>query len=350
MDGAGIIHGTGMWGSVAALWVVGPSSGFPYVAPWYNAAFLSVPALEEGGPIMWLKEPAKLNDTIDYLGTHQLCFYLVRGEDALIVGGGMNHATPAVDAQLDALDIDPARVKYAVMTHSHFDHCGAMPYFRRRFPGVQVLGTSAAQQALSKQKVVDYNAKMNDLATEQAGLGARCLCLADRTSELAVDRVVSDGEVLDLGNGVTVEFYEVPGHSRCCLATYVPCCKALFPTDTTPYPVHEWTDLAFPSAQYDFASYVASLQRLNEFDVDIVGLDHHGVLLGAQAGEFLRRGLDRTLAFQERVLRMYAESNDLDSVSRDITREALPTVQLPFITEDLLFVITRAMIKSIVGV
>ena len=67
-----------------------------------------------------------------------------------------------------------------------------------------------------------------------------------------MDRVVTDGETLDLGNGVKVEFYEVPGHSKCCLATYVPSCKALFPTDTMPFPVDAWCDLAFPSAQYDF--------------------------------------------------------------------------------------------------
>jgi len=297
---------------------------------------------------MWLKEPTKINETIEFLGTYELCFYLVRGEDMLIVGGGMNHATPALDRQLDALELDESRVKYVVMTHSHFDHCGAMPYFRRRFPGIQVLGTAAAQQTLTRQKVVDYNAKLNDMATEQAGLGAQCVCVATDTSGLAVDRVVADGEVLDLGAGVKVEFYEVPGHSRCCLATWVPSVKALFPTDTSPQPLTHWRDLSFPSAQYDFAAYVASLQKLNQFDVEILGLDHFGVLLHDQAKEFLRLGLERTLAFRDRVLGMYAEGKDLDEISRIITREALPMTELPFISEDLLFIITRAMIKSII--
>jgi len=298
---------------------------------------------------MWLKEPARINDTIDFLGTHELCFYLVRGDDALIVGGGMIHAMPALDAQLDALDIEPSRVKYAVMTHSHFDHCGAMPYLRQRFPGIQVLGTAAARDVLAKQKVVDYNARMNDLAAQQLGLSSACLCVAERAADLGVDRVVSDGEAIDLGNGVRVEFYEVPGHSKCCVATYVPSCKALFPSDTTPHPVSDWCDLALPSAQYDFESYVKSLQRLNEFDVEILGLDHHGVLIGEQAAQFLRKGLERTLAFRDRVIARYAEVKDLDTVAREVAAEALTMVQLPFITGDLMFIITRAMIKNMVG-
>lgn len=298
---------------------------------------------------MWQKEPGPVNDHIYFLGTHQLCFYLVRGDDAMIVGGGMSHATPFVEEQLNDLDVDPSRVKYLVLTHSHFDHCGALPYFRARFPNVQVLGSSAAAEVFSKQKVLDYNAKMNDAAAQQENLWHRCLHLCDCAAQLAVDRVVSDGEAVDLGKGIRAEFYEVPGHSKCCLATYIPSLKALFPTDTTPQPVNDWRELSYPSAQYDFESYVASLERLNKFDVEILGLDHYGVLRGEQAREFLRLGLERTLAFRSLVLERYAASRDVDAVAEEVTHEALPMIGLPFITRDLLFVITRAMIRSIVS-
>ncbi len=298
---------------------------------------------------MWVREPGRINEHIDFLGTHELCFYLVRGEQALIVGGGMSHATPALDAQLRNLSIDAAQVQYVVLTHSHFDHCGALPYLRQRFPGVQVLGTAAAAEVLAKQKVVDYNAKMNDAAAEQVGLRQQCLCVAERSEGLVVDRVVRDGEVVDLGDGVQVEFYEVPGHSRCCLATYVPAFKALFPTDTMPQPVQAWNDLSFPSAQYDFEQFLASLRRLTAFDVEILGLDHHGVLLGEQAKEYLKLSLARSLAFRDYVVARYAALGDLDAVAQEVTDVALPMVKLPFITAELMFIITRAMVKNIVG-
>lgn len=297
---------------------------------------------------MWLQQPGKINERIDFLGTHELCFYLVRGADAMIVGGGMSHATPFLEQQLEALDLDPLAVKYLVLTHSHFDHCGAIPFFRSRFPNLEVLGSEAAREILSKQKVLDYNAKANDDAAQQEGLWDRCMHLCDRPEALAVDRVVRDGDIIDLGDGVTVQFYEVPGHSKCCLATYVPSLKALFPTDTMPQPVNDWRELSYPSAQYDFGSYVASLERLNRFDVEILGLDHYGVLLNEQAREFLRLGLERTLAFRSLVLERYAASQDVDAVAEEVTDEALPMIGLPFITRDLLFVITRAMIRSIV--
>lgn len=313
-----------------------------------SRAFVRVLNTKEA-PTVWLKEPTRINDAIEFLGSYELCFYLVRGRDALIVGGGMSHATPDLERQFDALHVDSSTVKYLSLTHSHFDHCGALPYLRQRFPGLQVLGTLAAQQALAKPKVADYNARMNDLAAEQLGVRERCLCVAERVGDVTVDRVVTDGESLDLGGGVTVEFYEVPGHSKCCLATYVPLYKALFPTDTTPHPVNDWRDLSFPSAQYDFELYLSSLRRLTEFDVEILGLDHHGVMLGEQATQFLRLGLERALRFRDRVLARYAVTNDLDAVAREVTIEAFPMVQLPFITEDLMFIITRAMVKNIVA-
>ena len=298
---------------------------------------------------MWIKEPARINDHIDFLGTHELCFYLLHADDALIVDGGMSHATPALDGQLNKLDVDPATVKYAVVTHSHFDHCGALPYFRQRFPNVQILGTEAARDALAKQKIADYNARVNDQAARDLGFGTLCAPIVDRTDELKIDMVVTDGDTIDLGQGIEVQFYQVPGHSKCCVATYVPKFKALFPTDTTPHPVGEWTSLTFPSAQHNFAEYVESLRRLNTFDVEILGLDHHGVLVGEQAQEFLAMGLQRTLDFQKLVITRYQETSDLDLVAKEVTREEIKRVQLPFITEDLLFLITRAMLKSVVG-
>ncbi|MCK5212651.1 MAG: MBL fold metallo-hydrolase, partial [Dehalococcoidia bacterium] len=177
---------------------------------------------------MWLKTPTRINDRIEFLGTYELCYYLVRGEDTMIVGGGMNHATPALESQFNELDIDPDIVRYVVVTHTHFDHCGALPYLRKRFPRAQVLGTAAAKTVLAKPKVVDYNAKMNDLAAQQVGLADQCVPLQGVSPEaFSIDRVVTDGEIIDLGAGVTAQFLEVPGHSRCCVATYVPEFKAL---------------------------------------------------------------------------------------------------------------------------
>ena len=299
---------------------------------------------------MWFKQPTKLNDQIRFLGTHELCHYLVQGDVAMIVGCGMNHVTPALESQFNELDIDPATVKYAVVTHSHFDHMGAIPYLRKRFPKIQVLGTAAAQTALAKPKVVDYNARMNDVAAQQLGLDGDCTPLQGMPPEVfAVDRVVSEGELIDLGAGITAQFLEVPGHSKCCVATYIPALRTLFPTDTTPHPVEEWNDLAFPSAQYDFSAYLASLRRLNDLDVDIVGLDHHGVMQGGDAKEFLELGLRRTLELQQHVLNQYSLSQDIDQISREVAEEALEKVSLPFINGDLMFIITRAMIRSIVA-
>ena len=298
---------------------------------------------------MWIKEPTRINDHIEFLGTHELCFYLIHGDDAMIIDGGMSHATPALEEQFARLDIDPAVVKYALVTHSHFDHCGAVPYFRQRFPNVQILGTEPAREALANEKIVNYNAKINDKAANDLGFGDACEPIADRTDELKIDTVISDGDMLDLGQGIVAEFYQVPGHSKCCVATYLPRFKALFPTDTTPHPVSEWTNLTFPSAQHSFVEYVESLKRLNRFAVEILGLDHHGVLTGEDAQEFLAMGLQRTLLFEERVLKRYEETGDLDMVAKELTHEEFERVRLPFITEDLFFLITKAMLKRIVG-
>ena len=81
---------------------------------------------------MWIKEPGKITDRIDFLGTHQICLYLIKGKEYMIVGGGMSYIAPSLEKQFSAMAVDLSKIKYLVIPHSHFDHCGAVPYLKRK--------------------------------------------------------------------------------------------------------------------------------------------------------------------------------------------------------------------------
>ncbi|MGA2227798.1 MAG: MBL fold metallo-hydrolase [Syntrophobacteraceae bacterium] len=38
------------------------------------------------------------------------------------------------------------RIQYLLSAHSHYDHCGAVPYLRRRYPHRQVLASREAEK------------------------------------------------------------------------------------------------------------------------------------------------------------------------------------------------------------
>lgn len=203
----------------------------------------------------------------------------------------MSWVTPALEKQLDVLNLDPARVRYLFITHSHFDHCGAVPYLKRRFPQAQVLASAYAQKVLTNPKVVEFIATRNEELIARLGLQGEQKRLNAQFDGIQVERAVAEGDTLDLGEGIEARVLAVPGHSQCALAVYVPALKALFPTDAAPFPNEDGRRISYPSPQYDFSLYKASLKKLASLDVDLCAFEHHGVFKGAEAVKILSRGL-----------------------------------------------------------
>ena len=167
---------------------------------------------------MWLGEPGKVTDRIDFLGTHKICLYLLKGEEAMIIGGGMGWIAPSLEEQFSAMDFDLKRIKYLVISHSHFDHCGAVPYLKRKFPQAQIVASAYSRDAFSKEKTIKFIVNTNQEIIQKLGLQAEHEQLNLQLNRIQVEQVVAENDVINLGDGIEVHFMEVPGHSKCSIA------------------------------------------------------------------------------------------------------------------------------------
>jgi glyoxylase-like metal-dependent hydrolase (beta-lactamase superfamily II) len=298
---------------------------------------------------MWIGEPGKVTDRIYFLGTREICLYLLKGKEAMIIGGGMSYIAPFLERQFSQMDFDTRNIKYIVVPHSHFDHCGAVPYLKRKFPQVQILASAYSQEVFSKEKVVNAIANANKEAIDALGLRDEHEKLNLEFDGIRVDRVVAENDIIDLGDGIEAHFIETPGHTKCSIAVYVPTLKALFPSDAAPVPMPDGSGLTGPSPQYDFPLYVESLKKLSSYDVEICAFEHHGVLFGAQARNILEEGLGQTEKFKNYVIEQYQEIGDLDKVAQKLAFEIQERNELPFLSMELQVTIIKAVIRKILA-
>jgi len=297
---------------------------------------------------MWIREPGEVSDRIDFLGTFDVCLYLLKGKEAMIIGGGMSHIAPSLERQFRQTDFDLAKIKYLVIPHSHFDHCGAVPYLKRRFPRAEIVASAHSKQVFSKEKAVNFIANANREMLQKSGLQDEYERLNLQFDGIQVDRVVGENDIIDLGDGIEAHFIEVPGHSKCCIATYVPQLKAVFPSDAAPCPIQAENGLSYPSAQYDFSLYVESLKKLTSYDVQICAFDHNGVLVGDQAERILQQGLDQTEKVKSYIIEQYQAIRDLDRTAAKVASEVLQKNRFDYISPELMVAITKPMISSII--
>jgi len=296
---------------------------------------------------MLISEPGKITEGLYLLGAKHNIIYLIEGEESMLIGGGMSWVAPRLEQQFTQFDIDLQKIKYLVIQHAHFDHCGAVPYLKRKIPGLKVLGTEAARGTLSKEKVISYIEAINRMMVDFYGYSREYDELQLRIYDIGVDEIVGDNTVIDLGQGMDIHFIETPGHSPCAVAVHIPWLKAIFPTDSAPCPVGSLDNLARPSPQFDFALYMASLKKLMGYDIEVCGFDHYAAVVGEDAKKVLQNAYGYCREYEKRIVGLYRETGDLESVTRLIARETIASDKFDFITEELMLPISRAEVHNI---
>ena len=298
---------------------------------------------------MWIGEPGKITDRIEFLGTHKNCLYLLRGREAMIIGGGMSWAAPSLEKQFSAMDYDLTRIKYLVLPHSHFDHCGAVPYLKRKFPWLQIVASAYCKEVFSKKKVIKIIADGNNRMIEKLGLQDEYARLNLKFDNIHVDRVIAEGDTINLGDEIEACFTETPGHTKGSITTYVPKLKALFPSDAALSPTDNGRELSYPSAQYDFSLYMKSLRKLTTYDANICGFGHHGVFIGRQAKEILQQGLKQTEEFKRHIMEQYQRTGDLDKMAQKLAAVSSVKSKFEFLSPELEIAVAKTVISNIIG-
>jgi len=242
---------------------------------------------------MWIIEPGKITVHIEYLGAKDMCVYLLKGQEYMLIEGGMSYIVPTLLQQLDEREIDPRRITKFLILHSHFDHCGAVPIIKRRFPWMQVVASHRTKELYAKEKVINFIRKLNWDMVEAQGMEDVAKKMELDFHELDVDIPVGEGDIIDLGDGVTSEIIEVPGHSTCSIAAFTRPDQALFASDAGGIPNHE--DIIYPSGNEDFILYQRSLEKMNDYPVKI----HCAARFGAYTGEEGRTYMDRSMKAAE---------------------------------------------------
>lgn len=296
---------------------------------------------------MLLTQAGSINERLYLLGTRQNIVYLVKGKVSMLIGGGMNWIAPELERQFDGFGINPAEIEYLVVQHSHFDHCGLVPYLKRKWPQMKILGTESSRNILAKQKVVSYIEAVNKALIDHHKMQSQYEAMDLRIDKLEIELAVDDNTVIDIGEGLTVKFIETPGHSPCAVSVYVPALKAIFPTDAAPCPLDRIDDLVRPSPQYDFNLYRQSLKKLLDYDIEICGFDHSAAVTGDDARKVLQNGLALCDEYSTQVIQMYRQSGDLETVARQVAKRTIVMERTDLISEDVMVPVARAEVRNI---
>ncbi len=294
---------------------------------------------------MWIQTPGAVNDRLMLFGTPKNILYLVKGDRYMLIGGGGQWIVPELERQFREYRIDMDRIEYLLIGHTHYDHCGAVPYLRRRYPHLQVLASREAAKLYGMEKALRNMRTFSHQVMQGMGLPLEFEGISLEFDKIHVDRALEEGDRVNLGSSLSFGVIEMPGHSRCSVALFEPQEKWLFPSDSMAVPVGK-CDGFMSTASESFIVYLNSLKKLAALDIRLCAWEHFGVMTEEDASDIVGRVIRYTLEYKRQLVEHVGQTGDVEATARWAAREFLDTTGFEFLPFDVMLHIARIMVKN----
>jgi metallo-beta-lactamase class B len=182
--------------------LLGPLGLCNTASPTPGASFMdNYRAMQKDPPL----EPMQVMDELYFLGAKWTTAWAIKTSAGIIIVDTMDNSDEAehyIEGGLRKLGLDPADIKYVVVSHAHGDHYGGAVYLKEKFKPHVIMSEIDWKALEETQRDPLFGSKRNPMFGEPPKR----------------DQAVNDGDTLTLGD-TTLKFYVIPGHTLGTLAT-----------------------------------------------------------------------------------------------------------------------------------
>lgn len=202
-------------------------------------------------------EPGQAFDNLYYVGSAWVSAWVLKTSEGLILIDALNNATEAsalIEGGMRRLGLDPAQIRYVLVTHGHGDHYGGAQMIAQRY-GARIVASEIDWKMM--ETGLEFDSKMWDRPPQR-------------------DIAVRDGETLTLGD-ITVRFMITPGHT---LGTITPVFNVRDGGKTHKAMIWGGTSFNFGRDMGRLDGYIAQTERMRELSsqwgIDVPLSNHPG--------------------------------------------------------------------------
>jgi len=234
---------------------------------------------------MWIQTSGLLSDSAYLISTPVSSHLLVEGDVAALIDTGVSALVPTLLEEVEKYLGDLSRLKYICLTHGDFDHVGGLTAIREAIPGVEVVGSPGLAERLAEKAQIEHIVEENNNCNEAFEGSPEALELKACQKALHIDKLLGDGDSIDLGDGVEVKLFFTPGHTDDSVSYFVPSDGILASGEAVGS--YRGRDKITPCFTSSYIEYLESLDKLLALDVRALILPHGGALTGELSQKFL---------------------------------------------------------------
>jgi hydroxyacylglutathione hydrolase len=233
--------------------------------------------------------------------------YFIYGQKIVLIDSGVASSENIILDYLKKTGRSPEEISTLILTHSHPDHIGSASALKNT--SNFVVAAHVAERAWIED--VDLQEKERPVPGFKSLVGG----------SVHVDKILRDGDILDLGDGRSMRVLHTPGHSSGSISLWLSEDGALFCADAIPIPGE------MPIYQ-DVLTSFRSVQRLKSIPGIKFLLSAWDIpRIGSEAYRIMDEGLEYLQDIHSAVLKVGATDARLDPV--ELCRKVLSELGLP---------------------
>jgi glyoxylase-like metal-dependent hydrolase (beta-lactamase superfamily II) len=231
-----------------------------------------------------LKNPIELSKNVYLIDNHDLVMaertgtYVLKEEKIAIIETSASPSIPYILKGLAALGISPSDIAYIIVTHIHLDHAGGAGLMLKHCPEAKVVVHPKGARHLADPSRLIQGAK--------AVYGDQFSQLFDPILPVPEEQLITmaNGDKLELGDGMSLQFFDSPGHADHHFSIYHPPSQGIFTGDTAgifyPQIYREGISFYLPSTspnQFDPDKMLKSIEMYKELGIEKIYFGHYGM-------------------------------------------------------------------------
>jgi glyoxylase-like metal-dependent hydrolase (beta-lactamase superfamily II) len=269
--------------------------------------------------------------------------FLILGEEkTALIDCGMAFCAKALISNIQRFLKDGRRLDYILLSHSHYDHIGAVPYLRAVWPEVQVLGAEYAKNVLEKEKALRIIKDLSEVARQFYGQNEE---VNYDNSLMKVDTTIVEGDTLDLGN-IIIKTLETPGHTRCSL-TFLINDEVIFASETTGMITS--TGEVHPCFIISYEGAINSIKKCEAANPKYIYSPHFGLVDSNITQAYWEKCLHAAKERRDLIIDLYNNDYDENRIFEEL-KSLFMEKEMSFIQPGNAFELNnRAMIKTVLS-
>jgi len=245
---------------------------------------------------------------IDVTGGKGGSAYLVLGKDkTALIDCGMAYCASNLISNIKEALADGMNLDYIFLSHSHYDHIGALPYLREIWPGVEVMAAEYAEKVLTKKSVLQTIQELSRKAGQYYGVNQ---FIGYDDGLMKVDRKISEGDMFDLG-GITIRTIETPGHTKCSLSFLVNE-KVMFASETSG--VISPDGKIYATFITSYSETIESNKKCQAANPQYIICSHSGLVNKSEASGYWKKCMQAAKTSRDFVLKSFSAGADEDEI------------------------------------